>query len=139
MAARVFLDEFLIDVYDEEHSDDDDRIKVIGMVDNVLVVIYTERGEIRYAKGDGNDSIVGFNETSTLRISDANYSTAKSGNDIIVTVSEGQITLKGAAKLSTVNIIANDKSIATVDGMCYSSLQEAINALAQKNTARLLC
>ena len=45
MAARVFLDEFLIDVYDEEHSYDEDRIKVIGMVDNVLVVIYTERGE----------------------------------------------------------------------------------------------
>lgn len=45
MAARIFLDEFLIDDYDEEHSDDEDRIKVIGMVDNVLVVIYTERGE----------------------------------------------------------------------------------------------
>ena len=90
-----------------------------------------------YANGDGNDSIVGFNETSTLRISDANYSTAKSGNDIIVTVGEGQITLKGAAKLSTVNIIANDKSIVAVDGMCYSSLQEAINALVQKKYGTL--
>ena len=45
MAAQVFLDEFLIDDYDEEHSDDEDRIKVIGMVGDVLVVIYTERGE----------------------------------------------------------------------------------------------
>ena len=45
MAARVFLDEFLIDDYDEEHSYDEDRIKVIGMVDDILVVIYTERGE----------------------------------------------------------------------------------------------
>ena len=45
MAAQVFLDEFLIDDYDEDHSDDEDRIKVIGMVDKVLVVIYTERGE----------------------------------------------------------------------------------------------
>ena len=45
MAARVFLDEFLIDYYDEEHSEEEDRIKVIGMVDKVLVVIYTERGE----------------------------------------------------------------------------------------------
>ena len=44
-AAEIFLDEFLIDDYDEEHSDDEDRIKVIGMVDKVLVVIYTERGE----------------------------------------------------------------------------------------------
>ena len=45
MAARVFLDEFLIDYYDEEHSDDEERIKVIGKVAKVLVVICTERGE----------------------------------------------------------------------------------------------
>ncbi|MBR4383516.1 MAG: BrnT family toxin [Selenomonadaceae bacterium] len=45
MAALVFLDEFLIDCYDENHSDDEDRIKVIGKVAKILVVIYTERGE----------------------------------------------------------------------------------------------
>ena len=43
LAAKVFLDEFLIDDYDENHSDDEDRIKVIGMVAKVLAVIYTER------------------------------------------------------------------------------------------------
>ena len=41
----IFLDENLIEGYDEEHSDDEERIKVIGMVGKVLVVIYTERGE----------------------------------------------------------------------------------------------
>ena len=30
---------------DEENSDYEDRIKVIGMLEKVLVVIYTERGE----------------------------------------------------------------------------------------------
>lgn len=44
-AARVFLDDNRIDYFDELHSDDEDRIKVIGMVDEVLAVIYTERGE----------------------------------------------------------------------------------------------
>ena len=44
-AARVFLDENLIDDYDFEHSEDEDRIKIVGMVEKVLVVIYTERGE----------------------------------------------------------------------------------------------
>lgn len=44
-AALIFLDEHLIDDYDEEHSDDEDRIKVIGMVGKILVVIYTERSE----------------------------------------------------------------------------------------------
>ena len=44
-AALIFLDDKLIDDYDELHSDDEDRIKVIGKVGKILVVIYTERGE----------------------------------------------------------------------------------------------
>ena len=45
VAAHVFLDEFRIDDYDEFHSEDEERIKVIGRVGKVLAVIYTERGE----------------------------------------------------------------------------------------------
>ena len=44
-AALIFLDENMIEEYDEEHSDEEERIKVIGMVGKILVVIYTERGE----------------------------------------------------------------------------------------------
>lgn len=44
-AARIFFDDNAIYYFDDEHSDDEDRIKVIGMVENVLSVIYTERGE----------------------------------------------------------------------------------------------
>ena len=44
-AARVFFDENRFEDFDEEHSDDEDRIKVVGMVEKVLVVIYTERVE----------------------------------------------------------------------------------------------
>ena len=44
-AARVFLDDNRIDEFDEEHSDFEERRKVIGMVENVLFVVYTERGE----------------------------------------------------------------------------------------------
>lgn len=44
-AARVFFDENAIFYYDELHSDDEERIKVIGMVENIISVIYTERGE----------------------------------------------------------------------------------------------
>ena len=44
-AARIFLDERRIEYYDELHSDKEDRYKVIGKVDEVLFVIYTERGE----------------------------------------------------------------------------------------------
>lgn len=44
-AARVFLDKNLVDDYDELHSDEEERIKVIGRVGKILAVIYTERGE----------------------------------------------------------------------------------------------
>ena len=45
IAARVFLDENRIEDYDELHSDDEERIKVIGRVGKILAVIYTERVE----------------------------------------------------------------------------------------------
>lgn len=44
-AARVFLDDYRFDDYDENHSNDEERIKTVGFVRNVLAVIYTERGD----------------------------------------------------------------------------------------------
>ena len=44
-AALVFFDEFKIDDFDEIHSDFEDRYKIIGKVEDILVVIYTERGD----------------------------------------------------------------------------------------------
>ena len=44
-AARVFLDENQIDNYDIAHSNDEERIKIIGRVGKILSVIYTERGD----------------------------------------------------------------------------------------------
>ena len=64
-AARIFLDDDRIDDYDELHSDDEDRIQVIGMVDKILFVIYTERVEkyrlisARYANKDEKERYYG--------------------------------------------------------------------------------
>lgn len=44
-AAYVFLDDNSLDDYDELHSDFEDRYKIIGKVREILVVIYTERGD----------------------------------------------------------------------------------------------
>ena len=44
-AVLVFFDENFIDDYDKIHSENEDRIKVIGKVDKILTVIYTERGD----------------------------------------------------------------------------------------------
>ncbi len=44
-AALIFTDENRIERRDERHSQDEDRWQVIGMVEDVLFVVYTERGE----------------------------------------------------------------------------------------------
>ena len=44
-AALVFFDENKIDEFDEIHSEFEDRYKIIGKVENILVVVYTERGD----------------------------------------------------------------------------------------------
>ncbi len=65
----------------------------------------------QYSAGDGNDSIVGFNATSTLQIAGSTYSTKKSGSNIVVTVGKGKVTLDGAATLETVKIVSDTVKI----------------------------
>ena len=61
-AALVFFDNNAIYYEDDEHSNNENRMKVVGMVKKVLAVIYTERGEInriisarRATKNERND------------------------------------------------------------------------------------
>ena len=44
-AIHIFEDENRIEIYDREHSIDEDRYNTIGLVKNVIFVVYTERGE----------------------------------------------------------------------------------------------
>ncbi len=53
-----------------------------------------------YSYGDGNDFINGFNSNDTLQIYNSNYSTMISGDDLIVFVGAGSITLKNSANIS---------------------------------------
>ena len=62
----------------------------------------------KYDSGDGNDVIYGFKADSTLSIGGGSYSTKKSGDDIIVTVGDGKISLIGAAGLDKVNITGTE-------------------------------
>ncbi len=45
IAKRVFNDVNRIEIYDIQHSIDEDRYNTIGIVENVLFVVYTERKE----------------------------------------------------------------------------------------------
>ncbi len=42
-AALVFNDENYLEFYDADHSDYEDRYNIIGKVDDILFVVYTER------------------------------------------------------------------------------------------------
>ena len=44
-AALIFADENRIERRDDKHSQDEERWQTIGMVEDVLFVVYTERGE----------------------------------------------------------------------------------------------
>ena len=44
-AALVFADSNYIELYDEDHSIDEDRYIAIGMVEDVLFVVHTIRNE----------------------------------------------------------------------------------------------
>ena len=44
-AGLIFADENMLELYDELHSDDEDRYIGIGKVGKVLFVVYTERPE----------------------------------------------------------------------------------------------
>ena len=64
--------------------------------DSISLRSDSEDNLICYASGDGNDTIWGFKATDTLKISGGTYSTQESGNDVIVKVGNGTITLKDA-------------------------------------------
>ena len=42
-AMHIFNDDYRIEIYDIEHSNFEDSYNTIGMVDDILFVVYTER------------------------------------------------------------------------------------------------
>ena len=47
-ASRIFADENRLEIYDELHSDFEDRYITIGLIDEIMyvaTVVYTERGD----------------------------------------------------------------------------------------------
>ena len=50
-----------------------------------------------YANGDGNDVITDYTEEDKIQFTSGTPSFAKKGNDVIITVGKGKITVKGAA------------------------------------------
>lgn len=67
-----------------------------GTGDDTISISSAARVFVGYTQGDGNDTIVGFNEDDTLKVS-VDYTTDTIGNDVIVYVDSSTITLKDFA------------------------------------------
>lgn len=107
---------------DSIYNNDGEYVTIAGGAGNDVITNSGAKVVFNYANGDGLDKISGFNATSTLSIAGGNFSTTKSGKNIVVTVGKGKVTLTGAASLKKLNIVKadstradlNDKSKATV-------------------------
>ena len=74
-------------------------VTLTGGKGNDTIIIasdYSKNNVIKYVSGDGNDTISGFNSDDTLHITKGSYKVKTSGNDVVVTVGKGKITLKDA-------------------------------------------
>ena len=104
--------------------------------------ITSEGGQVlyTYAQGDGNDTIYGFDESSTLQITSGSVNRATvSGNNILLTVGQSTIALADAYGLDLNIIDANGRAISASittagtliegsDGDDYIELSGRVNA-----------
>ena len=100
-------------------------VTVVGGTGNDTIYSSGNKTLHRYAAGDGNDRIYNWGANDTLTITGGSYTRSTVGNDVIVKVGKGAVTLKGA-KGKTINInpanttkglkISNSKSNKTLIG-----------------------
>ena len=124
--------------YGDNYYNVSEYAKINAGKGNDLISLQSASNLIQYTSGDGNDKIFGFRDDSTLSIDGGAYSTKKSGDDIIVTVGKGKITLEGAANLSKVNIKGTKATLTVTDKtkspVTVGSYVENVNA-SKRTTA----
>ena len=91
--------------------------------------IYNSGGEnVLFFHDSGNDTIGGFNETSTLKISGGTLSSVTNGNHLILLGSTDSITILDAASFSSINILdANDNPVIISDAKNIVGTEQADN------------
>ena len=97
-------------------------VTIRGGAGNDVVQAYGNRNVFEYAADDGDDYILGYNSTDTIRIDDGvEYSTMRSGNDMIISIGSGTSTLVNAATV-TLHIIGGDnRSTGSTDTANYTA------------------
>lgn len=101
---------------------------IIGGQGNDLIAIDNTKIPvvIRYNSGDGNDYVFGYDKNDTIQIVNSEYTTKKSGQDVVVTIGKGSVTLMGA-KGKKINIEkVTDNSLPK--GLSYDKKKTTITA-----------
>ncbi|MBR1647905.1 MAG: hypothetical protein IJ685_14205, partial [Selenomonadaceae bacterium] len=78
------------------------NVSLKGNAGNDFIDLYSVSCVIAYNSGDGNDTVTGFDGNDTLKVY-GSYTRSTVGNDVVVKVGSGSITLKNA-KGTTLNI-----------------------------------
>ncbi|MBR1645508.1 MAG: hypothetical protein IJ774_00455 [Selenomonadaceae bacterium] len=92
--------------YDDSISNSASNVTINAGAGNDRISLSSSAAKvlIQYASGDGSDTIYGFTADDTIKISGGKYSSATSGNDVILTVGTDTIFVKDSSDLSTFNI-----------------------------------
>ena len=77
---------------------------VVGGMGDDTIYGDTAPQTFKYAQGDGNDKIYNWSANDTISITGGKYSRSSVGNDVVLTVGTGKITLVGANG-KTLNIV----------------------------------
>ena len=72
---------------------------------NDVISLYSGNEQFFYFTGEGNDTVYGYRATDTLNIIGSSISSTESGNDVIIYIDDGSITLKDYANLGAINAV----------------------------------
>lgn len=81
---------------------------------------------LRYKAGDGNDYVFGYDKNDTIQIVNSEYTTKKSGQDVVITIGKGSVTLMGAkGKKLNIEKVTDDS---LPKGLSYDKKKTTITA-----------
>ena len=109
---------------DTIYNETGENIIIDGGKGDDLIFLDSAQVQINYNAGDGNDTIFGFGEETTLNISGDAFSSATGvGGSVVLTVDDKEILLVNAASLSAINIVSDFPQ-----GLTYSRDKKTLTA-----------
>ena len=115
------------DAGNDDITNNSDNVTINGGAGNDTITNNSSENVLfQYSAGEGNDSIVGFNDSSTLQIlSGSIKSVTSDATDIFVAVGDNTITLDGGFALTSLNFADKDGNALSLSGIEIVGTEEA--------------